>query len=558
MAIAFVQSNYAVPSTSASVAVAFSSAQTVGNLNVVVVGWNDVTHTVSSVTDTKGNSYSLAVGPTKNGATNTLTQSIYYAPSIAAAAAGANTVTVAFSGTATAPDIRILEYSGLATSSPVDVTAAAGGSGAVSSGSATTTSANDLIFGACTVTNVVSAVGSGFTQRILTTPNGDLAEDQIVSATGSYAATATVSGGSWAMQMVAFKMATGGASVASSTGTSTASGVAVAPNVFAIDNSGNITVTATGASTLSARTYTLTVQATNSYGSGTGTDTIVAASAPTGTFPTAATTGVPSGTTLTPSGGFTVSTNNQTYTALDVSGTININSGVSGTTIQNCRITISGSTTSAIQANGATNTTIKHCTLIGPGVNDTLTGSPVTNYLIWNVTNGLIDSCDLSQAGQPINMGTAQGVTIQNCYIHDVNTKGADNTHFECVYCGGTNSVANALVIQNNTMQQHNGVTTVIICQDDFNPLNNITISGNYLDDLNNGVNGWTLYVNNKAGKGISNVQVTNNAFGKGYYGYLYPGGPSGANPTSGGFTVSWPSGVTASGNYDYYNKAPI
>src|SRR6516162_1964533 len=113
MAIAFVQSNYAVPSTSASVAVAFSSAQTVGNLNVVVVGWNDVTHTVSSVTDTKGNSYSLAVGPTKNGATNTLTQSIYYAPSIAAAAAGANTVTVAFSGTATAPDIRILEYSGL-------------------------------------------------------------------------------------------------------------------------------------------------------------------------------------------------------------------------------------------------------------------------------------------------------------------------------------------------------------------------------------------------------------------------------------------------------------
>jgi hypothetical protein len=47
---------------------------------------------------------------------------------------------------------------------------------------------------------------------------------------------------------------------------------------FAISNSGNVTVTATGASGLTAGTYSLTVQATNAFGSGTGTVGINASS----------------------------------------------------------------------------------------------------------------------------------------------------------------------------------------------------------------------------------------------------------------------------------------
>src|SRR5882762_8261535 len=43
-AIAYVQKNYAVPqSPQAQVTVPFTAAQTVGNLNVVVIGWNDAT-----------------------------------------------------------------------------------------------------------------------------------------------------------------------------------------------------------------------------------------------------------------------------------------------------------------------------------------------------------------------------------------------------------------------------------------------------------------------------------------------------------------------------------
>jgi hypothetical protein len=58
----------------------------------VAVGWNDTTAQISSVTDTAGNIYKLAVGPTR--VSGFLSQSIFYAKNIVAAAAGANAVTV--------------------------------------------------------------------------------------------------------------------------------------------------------------------------------------------------------------------------------------------------------------------------------------------------------------------------------------------------------------------------------------------------------------------------------------------------------------------------------
>src|SRR5438067_1610730 len=59
--IGFVQVNAATPQiASASVPVTFAVAQTAGNLNVVAVGWNDTTSTVSSVSDSRGNRYAKA------------------------------------------------------------------------------------------------------------------------------------------------------------------------------------------------------------------------------------------------------------------------------------------------------------------------------------------------------------------------------------------------------------------------------------------------------------------------------------------------------------------
>jgi Fibronectin type III domain len=203
----FVQMNSGVPSSGVTVGVNFAKAQVAGDLNVVIVGWNDTTATVKSVGDTMGNVYTLAVGP--SAVPGALSQSIYYAKNIVAAGAGANTVTVTFSTSATYPDIRILEYSGLDSNSPFDgATGSTGSAATTDSGALATTNPNDLLLGANIVSTSTAAAGSGFTLRVITSPDGDLAEDQLVTATGSYHATSSLtSAGPWIMQMVAFKAA---------------------------------------------------------------------------------------------------------------------------------------------------------------------------------------------------------------------------------------------------------------------------------------------------------------------------------------------------------------
>ena len=204
--ISFAQVASATPQSQViSVKVSYPQAQTAGDLNLVVVGWNDTSATVQSVTDSLGNSYALAAGPVKGTA---LTQSIYYAKNILG---GSNSVTVTFSQAAVFPDVRILEYKGLSTTAPVDVTAGASGTSGsntlVSSGSATTTSASELILGAGTTSGAFGKAGTSFKAEVITA-DGDIAEDEVVSATGSYSATASLAAyGSqkWVMQMVSLK-----------------------------------------------------------------------------------------------------------------------------------------------------------------------------------------------------------------------------------------------------------------------------------------------------------------------------------------------------------------
>jgi hypothetical protein len=196
--ISFGQVAAATPqSPTVTVAVTFPGAQTAGNLNIVVVGWNDTSSAVTSVKDSAGNTYTLAIGPTSGTA---LQQSIYYASNIVG---GSNKVTVTFNQAAVYPDVRILEYHGVTT---LDANAgASGNSTAANSGNATTTSANELIFGANTVFTLTGTTGTGFTSRIITS-DGDIAEDKVSTTAGSNSAAATLSSaGPWVMQMVTFK-----------------------------------------------------------------------------------------------------------------------------------------------------------------------------------------------------------------------------------------------------------------------------------------------------------------------------------------------------------------
>lgn len=76
----FVQVNSSTPQTDQStVTTAFANAQTIGNLNVVVIGWDNTTSNIVSVTDTAGNSYQVAAPITRSSGNS---QTFYYARNI--------------------------------------------------------------------------------------------------------------------------------------------------------------------------------------------------------------------------------------------------------------------------------------------------------------------------------------------------------------------------------------------------------------------------------------------------------------------------------------------
>ena len=202
----FVQQGDATPqSPQTTVSATYAADQSAGNTNIVAIGWNDTTASITSVMDGAGNAYQPAVA-THRG--NGLSQAIYYAPSIAAAAGGSNQVTVTFDQAAVFVDLRVTEYSGLISSNSFDAGKSANGSGTTASTAALTTSAaSDLLFAAGMTSATFGAPGAGFTSRVITAPDGDIVEDAVAGAAGSYSASASLSSGTWLLQLAAFKAA---------------------------------------------------------------------------------------------------------------------------------------------------------------------------------------------------------------------------------------------------------------------------------------------------------------------------------------------------------------
>ena len=453
--ITYVQGNYATPqSTQATVSVTFTSAQAAGDINVVVVGWNDSTAAVTAVTDSRGNVYTRAVGPTAIG--GVASQAIYYSPAIVSAGAGANIVTVAFSPAAAYADVRILEYNGADPTNPVDVVATATGNGGTdNSGSVTTTNATDLLFGANLVTGFTGGPGSGFTNRLLTAPDGDVAEDQMVAATGSYNATAPGTG-QWIMQMVAFRTPTGGtgSAPAITSGSST---------TFVVGTAGSFTVTATGTPTPSitetgalpsgvtftnngngtatlagtpaagtAKSYPLTITATNGVGSpatqsftltvnqsaaitstnnaafivGTaGTFMVTATGTPT---PSITETGaLPSGVTFTNNGNgtATLAGTPAAGTAKSYPLTITATNGVGTPATQSFSLTVQADTQPPTTPSNLTATAVS-----GTQINLSWTAS--TDNV--GVTSYLIESCQGASCSSFAQIATSSGTTYSN------------------------------------------------------------------------------------------------------------------------------------------------
>jgi chitodextrinase len=187
-------------SSGSATSAAFNAPLRAGSTIVVYVIWNNIG--TLSLTDSRSNTFVNVGNPLTWGNGNSA--QVFYATNIGA---GADTVTAAFRNSVTSFGIvYIHEYAGISTTNPVDVAvSASGSSGLLNSGSATTTSINDLIFGAGVSDNAITAAGSGFTARDLAF--GNMTEDHIAGSIGSYGATATQNGRVWGMEMVAFRAA---------------------------------------------------------------------------------------------------------------------------------------------------------------------------------------------------------------------------------------------------------------------------------------------------------------------------------------------------------------
>jgi hypothetical protein len=197
----FVQVASATPQQPEQSVSATFGAQKTGDANVVVVGWNDATTTLAAnaVTDASGNVYTLAAGPTRSA---NFTQAIYFAPGIAAATS--NAVTVTFPNAVPYVDLRVLEYADI---HRVDqVAGASGTTQTASTPSLTTTAGPEIIVAAATTAGTFAGPGTGYTQVIITTPDGDIVEDMAAPTAGTYSVTAEQGGADeWAMQAVSLE-----------------------------------------------------------------------------------------------------------------------------------------------------------------------------------------------------------------------------------------------------------------------------------------------------------------------------------------------------------------
>ena len=211
--ITLVQANAVQGSGVGSVSAAFPISNTTGNLILVFVRMSSSSQTVT-LTDSANNTYFQAVAQVQNADSSQV--HLFYAKNILGAAA--NTVTATFSSTNNHPWLAIYEFKGLSPTNPLDQTATAQGNGSTPSSGATptTTSTNELVFGATGLSSTYSGAqtaGNGFAMLENDTASSPAANEfMLVTSTGSYTATFTLSGSTnWTAIVATF---VGGASAA--------------------------------------------------------------------------------------------------------------------------------------------------------------------------------------------------------------------------------------------------------------------------------------------------------------------------------------------------------
>jgi hypothetical protein len=228
-------------------------------------------------------------------------------------------------------------------------------------------------------------------------------------------------------------------------------------------------------------------------------------------YPGPTNTGVPAGTSLRPSGGFTVTQQGAVIEGLDVQGCIQVRA--SNVTIRRTRVR--GSC-----FNGAIDT--GYGDVSGVLIEDVELdgGNQNANAALLGNSGFTCRRCNIHHGGSGIRM--TSNVVIEDSWVHDL--YGADDSHNSGV---GSNGGSNFTLRRNNidcgTLPNCSGA---FVLYGDFNPITNVLAEGN----LFNG-GGFCVYAGSVTGKNYplaSTVRFHNNAFGRsvfarcGYYGPVH------------------------------------
>jgi len=193
---------------------AFASNVTVNNLIIITSYWPTGLGT-PVITDTLGNTYSIVHGPVTDGnvGIDFATFACFNNKST-----GANTVTATWTSTLSFGIMQIHEFTSSAAHTSgwaFDVGAfATGGIGVsatsgTSGNTATTTNANEIVFGWCLASGGNATPPTGYTTANLFSGSGSLTAYKIVTATGVQAANFTFPSGTWDVWCMTFYVVAG-------------------------------------------------------------------------------------------------------------------------------------------------------------------------------------------------------------------------------------------------------------------------------------------------------------------------------------------------------------
>jgi hypothetical protein len=184
-----------------------AGAVTAGGFNVAGVVADVGTLTLNSVQDQSGNTYTI-IGPCRNGVGAAW---VAYRENVPGTGAAGTTVTATFSASAVGHSIWVRNFTGVATSSSVDVSATTSCTGTagtvINLPTLTPTVTGDLLYAVTFDAGAVTATGGSWAATDSNIQNGEADEYILTGTTSATAVNWATSAGAWAAVEVAFKTA---------------------------------------------------------------------------------------------------------------------------------------------------------------------------------------------------------------------------------------------------------------------------------------------------------------------------------------------------------------